>query len=444
LIASYVFYGWWDPRFLILIAFSTATDFLIGITLQRTVNVARRRWLLVLSLFVNLGLLFTFKYFNFFASSLVEACASLGWSVSLPTLNIILPVGISFYTFQTLSYTIDVFRGRMPACHDPVAFAAFVAFFPQLVAGPIERASDLLPQFETAQTFSFNEARLGLRQILFGLFKKVVVADQCGKLVSPLFDDPGSHSGSLLCVGAMLFAFQIYGDFSGYSDIAIGSARLLGFKLSMNFRYPYFARDIAEFWRGWHMTLTSWFRDYVYFPLGGNREGRWRAFRNIVIVFLLSALWHGANWTFIVWGLIHTLMYIPLFLTRRHRTRLEIVAQNRRFPSLADLARMAITFAGVTVAWVFFRADSVSKAWDYLAACTHWSSVEDGLGLPHAMALSAVLVMLIFEWYGRREPFALQKIFPHSMILRWFTYLVLILAILQFAVTDVPFIYFQF
>lgn len=362
----------------------------------------------------------------------------------MPTLNIILPVGISFYTFQTLSYTIDVFRGRIPACHDPVVFAAFVAFFPQLVAGPIERASDLLPQFEAGQTFSLNEARLGLRQILFGLFKKVVVADQCGKLVAPLFADPGSHSGSLLCVGAMLFAFQIYGDFSGYSDIAIGSARLLGFKLSMNFRYPYFARDIAEFWRGWHMTLTSWFRDYVYFPLGGSRGGPWHTFRNIVIVFLLSALWHGANWTFIVWGLIHTLMYIPLFLTRRHRTRLEVVAQEGRFPSLGDVARMAVTFAGVTVAWVFFRAATVSQAWEYLLACTRWSGGGAGLSVPHVMAMTAVAIMLMFEWCGRRDPFALQQIFPHSVVLRWSTYLVLILAILQFAVTDVPFIYFQF
>ena len=303
--ASAVFYGWWNWKFLGLIAFSTVLDYTIARLMAGTQETGRRKLLLWISVGANIGLLGFFKYYNFFIDSFVSAFSLFGVSLASPTLNIILPVGISFYTFQTLSYTIDVYRNKMPATNNLLAFAAYVSFFPQLVAGPIERAVDFLPQFLGKRQFELDKAVDGCRQMLWGLAKKVVIADQCGRYVNYIFDCSDMHPGSTLLLGGMLFSIQIYADFSGYSDIAIGAARLFGFSLRRNFAYPFFARDVAEHWRRWHISLSTWFRDYVYIPLGGSRGGQWMSIRNIAIVFLVSGLWHGANWTYVAWGGVH-------------------------------------------------------------------------------------------------------------------------------------------
>ena len=317
LVSSYVFYGWWDWRFLFLILFSSFIDFVLGIKLSKSESKLNRKLLLLTSVAVNIGFLGFFKYYNFFAESFANAFTFFGQSINPERLNIILPVGISFYTFQTLSYTIDVYKNKLKPTTNVISFFAFVSFFPQLVAGPIERATNLLPQFYKKRTFKYVAAVDGMRQILLGLFKKIVIADNCATLVNTIFDNPENFSGSTLFVGAVLFAFQIYGDFSGYSDIAIGTARLFGFNLMKNFALPYFSRDIAEFWRRWHISLSTWFRDYVYIPLGGSRGSLSLQIRNIFIIFIVSGFWHGANWTFIVWGALHALFYIPLMLFDR-------------------------------------------------------------------------------------------------------------------------------
>ena len=314
-LASYVFYGWWDYRFLSLICFSTVVDFAVGLYLKKTTQISKRKLALWLSIFVNIGLLGFFKYYNFFVDNFVTAFSFFGRSIPTGSLDIILPVGISFYTFQTLSYTIDVYRKKLDPTKDFIAFAAFVSFFPQLVAGPIERATNLLPQFYKKREFEYGKAVDGMRQILWGLFKKIVIADNCALYVNIIFDDHTQHSGSTLLLGAVLFAFQIYGDFSGYSDIAIGTSRLFGFNLKQNFAFPYFSRDIAEFWRRWHISLSTWFRDYVYIPLGGSRGSHGNTIRNVFVIFLVSGFWHGANWTFIVWGLIKRIVLFTVVIT---------------------------------------------------------------------------------------------------------------------------------
>ncbi|MDN3644276.1 MBOAT family O-acyltransferase, partial [Lutimonas halocynthiae] len=301
-VASYVFYGWWDWRFLSLILFSTLVDYTVGRKLRDENNGSRRLLLLWTSIIVNLGFLGFFKYYNFFLDNFIEAFSFFGYVFKAGSLQIILPVGISFYTFQTLSYTIDVYKKKLEPTKDFIAFAAFVSFFPQLVAGPIERATNLLPQFYKKRTFDSNKAIDGLKQILWGLFKKVVIADNAAQFANEIFNNSGDYSGSTLFLGALFFAFQIYGDFSGYSDIAIGTSRLFGFNLMKNFAFPYFSRDIAEFWRRWHISLSTWFRDYLYIPLGGSRGGLSMKIRNTFIIFIVSGFWHGANWTFIVWG----------------------------------------------------------------------------------------------------------------------------------------------
>ncbi|MCA9064724.1 MAG: MBOAT family protein, partial [Planctomycetaceae bacterium] len=352
---SYVFYGWWDPRFLFLIAFSTLVDYLAGLGLARTDSPRLRRLLLWTSLIVNLGFLGFFKYFNFFADSFVSAFSLLGRPLSTHSLQIVLPVGISFYTLQTLSYTIDVYRRRLEPTRDLLAFSAFVSFFPQLVAGPIERATHLLPQFYQPRQFHYATAVDGLRQILWGLFTKIVIADNCAVWANTIFNHSDQYAGSTLALGAFFFAFQIYGDFSGYSNIAIGTSRLFGFDLMRNFAFPYFSRDMAEFWRRWHISLSTWFRDYVYIPLGGSRCNPVRSVRNVFIVFLISGLWHGANWTFIVWGALNAAYFLPLLLLRRNRNHLETVAQGKLLPTLSEAVRMVTTFSLVVFAWIFFR-----------------------------------------------------------------------------------------
>ena len=317
LVSSYIFYGWWDWRFLSLILISTIVDYFIGIKLKNQENQNKRKILLFISVFVNLGFLGFFKYCNFFIDNFAMAFSFFGVNINTSSLEIILPVGISFYTFQTLSYTIDVYKRKLKVTSDFIAFSAFVSFFPQLVAGPIERASNLLPQFNNRRNFDYIKSVDGMRQILWGLFKKIVIADNCAYFANEIFNNSSDMSGFSLILGALFFTFQIYGDFSGYSDIAIGTARLFGFNLVRNFSFPYFSRDIAEFWRRWHISLSSWFRDYLYIPLGGSQGNTIMKIQNVFIVFIISGFWHGANWTFVVWGTINAIYFLPLLLTKK-------------------------------------------------------------------------------------------------------------------------------
>lgn len=447
LVASYVFYGWWDWRFLSLIAISSIVDYSLSLCMQ-TASDSRRKFLLACSLVLNLGLLGVFKYYNFFADSFVDAFTMLGMDIKRSGLNIVLPVGISFYTFQTLSYTIDVYRRKIEPVRDMVAFFAFVSFFPQLVAGPIERAAHLLPQFHRERTFDYDRAVDGLRQMLWGFFKKIVIADNCATWVNQIFNAPDQYHGSVLVLGVFLFAFQIYGDFSGYSDIAIGLCRLFGFSLMRNFEYPYFARDIAEFWRRWHISLTTWFRDYLYIPLGGNRGTKWKTIRNIFIVFLVSGLWHGANWTFVVWGFLHALYFLPLWLIGNHRTHMGTVAHGRKLPSLQDVWKIACTATLVGLAWVFFRSASLQDAIHYLYRLfTTLHLPFEAFSFPNMKMryLFPVLILIAVEWVQRDGQHGLD--FDNLRLprpVRWCIYYVLT-SLLCFAggVTQ-EFIYFQF
>lgn len=399
-LASYVFYGWWDWRFLALILFSTLIDFFVAQQLKKTDIKQYRKGFLAISLLCNLGLLGFFKYYNFFITSWIDAWSLIGVTMDTQTLQIILPVGISFYTFQTLSYTIDVYKRKLDPTYDFIQFAAFVSFFPQLVAGPIERAKNLLPQFQKARIFNSEYAISGFYLIIWGLFKKVVVADNCAFFVNQIFDGYGSYSAAELFLGSVLFAFQIYGDFSGYSDIAIGVARLFGFSLMTNFSFPYFSRDIAEFWRRWHISLSTWFRDYLYIPLGGSRGQIWLQVRNVFIVFLVSGFWHGANWTFIVWGGIHALLFLPLLVFKVNR----VYVQQTRF-SLEQMPRMLLTFIMVCLAWVFFRADNITAAWHIINQIFSFESGSLSLFFKSSKHLLliiitglGILIMLMYEY----------------------------------------------
>jgi len=444
LLASYLFYGWWDWRFLSLILFSSLVDFFIGKALKDEERQGRRKILLWSSILVNLGFLGFFKYYNFFLENFVDAFKFFGQDISVGSLNIILPVGISFYTFQTLSYTIDVYRKKLEPTKDFIEFAAFVSFFPQLVAGPIERASNLLPQFYTKRKFSSNQAIDGLRQILWGLFKKVVIADNCAEYANLMFNSPDAYSGSGYLLGAVFFAFQIYGDFSGYSDIAIGTARLFGFDLMRNFAFPYFSRDIAEFWRRWHISLSTWFRDYLYIPLGGSKGGTGMKIRNTFIIFIVSGFWHGANWTFIFWGALNALYFLPLLLLNRNRNNLEIIAQGKWLPGLREAGGMLFTFGITVFAWIFFRADSLDHAFNYIARICS----ESLFSLPDLLPRKTVLLIAFFlfiEWIGREQQFAIAKLgLRWNRIFRWGFYYLLIILILVFSGKQQEFIYFQF
>ena len=448
LVASYVFYGWWDWRFLSLILISSAVDYSLALGMVAAPP-ARRKALLGCSLIVNLGLLGVFKYYNFFANSFVEMFSVLGMDIHRSGLNIVLPVGISFYTFQALSYTIDVYRKKIEPVRDVVVFFTFVSFFPQLVAGPIERASHMLPQFARDRHFDYEKAVDGLRQILWGFFKKVVIADTCAVWVNQIFDAPDQYHGFLLLLGIFLFAFQVYGDFSGYSDIAIGLCRLFGFSLMRNFSYPYFSRDIAEFWRRWHISLTTWFRDYVYIPLGGNRGTKWKSLRNIFVVFLVSGLWHGANWTFVVWGLLNALYFLPLFLTGAHRTHVgSPVGHGRRLPSGKELGQILCTASLTGLAWVFFRSASVSDALHYLYCLfTRLFLSMDGFSVPDMKVryLFPIVLLIVVEWLQRDRQHGLD--FDHRKIpraVRWGAYYALVGLLLFAAGSPQEFIYFQF
>ncbi|SFT41562.1 D-alanyl-lipoteichoic acid acyltransferase DltB, MBOAT superfamily [Algoriphagus locisalis] len=508
LAASYLFYGWWDWRFLGLIALSSAVDYWCGLQLgpvtssdNRVISTDSvvistngrnpkdssikekeispsagssrndlnaksfrsaaveeiskskifslfngRKLYLTISLLFNLGLLAFFKYFNFFIESTTDLISFLGFQPNIHTLNIILPVGISFYTFQTLSYTIDAYRGKLEPTKDPIAFFAYVSFFPQLVAGPIERASNLLPQFFQKKSFDYTMAMDGMRQILWGLFMKVVIADNCAVFVNQAFNNPESQLASNLLIGAVFFSFQIYGDFAGYSNIAIGTGKLFGFHLMQNFAFPYFSRDIAEFWRRWHISLSTWFRDYLYIPLGGSKGSKFQSLRNILIIFLVSGFWHGANWTFIAWGGINAVLFIPLFWFGKNRVHLGIVAQNRAFPTFYELGQVLLTFSVTTLAWIFFRSPDLSTAGTYLSQLFSASILtKPQMDIRVYLFICWVLIFIILEWMGRREEYAIQKMaFSKPALIRYGLYYGLVMAVFLFARKEQEFIYFQF
>lgn len=443
-IASYIFYGWWDWRFLSLIILSTLIDYFIGIMLSRKQNKKTRKWFLWGSLFVNLGILGFFKYYNFFLDNFLDAFSFFGLELSANSLSVILPVGISFYTFQTLSYTIDVYRGRLEPVKDIFSFAAFVCFFPQLVAGPIERATHLLPQFKTKRIFNYTKAVDGIKQIVWGLFKKVVIADNCAEYANYIFNNSENLSGSTLILGAVLFTFQIYGDFSGYSDIAIGTSRLFGFDLKQNFAFPYFSRDVAEFWRRWHISLSTWFRDYVYIPLGGSKGSSTTKIRNTFIVFVVSGFWHGANWTFIIWGLLNAIYFLPLLLSDKNRNHIEIIAKGKRLPTLNDILKVTGTFIAVVFAWIFFRAEDVGHAYQYISTIASSSIID----MPEVIAWREFILIAIFmlvEWHGREGNYGIEKIGTHwGAPLRYLFYYTIVFTIIWFRGNEQQFIYFQF
>ena len=446
--ASYLFYGWWDWRFLSLILFSTVVDYTIGRKLRIEESQTKRKVLLWTSILVNFGFLGFFKYYNFFLDNFVTAFSFFGNPINPQGLNIILPVGISFYTFQTLSYTIDVYKRKLTATKNFVAFSAFVSFFPQLVAGPIERATHLLPQFYKRRKFDYALAVDGMRQILWGLFKKIVIADNCAEFANQIFNNSADMNGSTLVLGAIFFTFQIYGDFSGYSDIAIGTSRLFGFDLMQNFNFPYFSRDIAEFWRRWHISLSTWFRDYLYIPLGGNRGGAWMKVRNTFLIFIVSGFWHGANWTFIIWGALNALYFLPLLLTNNHRNNLEIVAQGKFFPNIKEFSSMLLTFGLTVFAWIFFRAENIGHAVSYiseiLSASLFSSPYYPGIGLTIPTIILTFLFVLI-EWLGREGQYAIAHIgVKWTPPLRYAMYYAIIMAIFWFGGKEQQFIYFQF
>ncbi len=448
ILAGAVFYGWWDWRFLGLLLFTSGVDFLVALGLEREERTTRRKLFMAVSLVANLGLLGFFKYYDFFITGFNDAFTLLGRPLGLSTLNIVLPVGISFYTFQSLSYTFDVYRRQLPATRDPIIFFAFVSFFPVLLAGPIERARNMIGQFESPRVFDTTLAYDGLRQMLWGLFKKVVIADNCAVLVNAMYDDPGAHSGSTMLIATIFFAFQIYCDFSGYSDMAIGCARLFGFSLMRNFAYPYFSRDMAEFWRRWHISLTTWFRDYLYIPLGGSRGGTGMALRNTMIIFLVSGFWHGANWTFVAWGAINALFFVPLLLTGANRRNTGPIAEGRFFPGIGDALRMLGTFLLACIAWVFFRARNMGEAMEVFKRIFS-TSLFDTPELPNlrtvAFGVFGIGVMLLLEWINRDRQHGLQMDGRYTRPVRLGIYYALIaLLILMAPIGGGEFIYFQF
>lgn len=448
LVASYFFYACWDYRFLFLLIFSTLLDYYTGIKMHDAKSQRLKKFWFWLSISVNLGFLGVFKYFNFFTESFAEAISNVGFQINPWTLSVILPVGISFYTFHGLSYVIDIYNGHIKPEKNFIDYSVFVSFFPLLVAGPIERATHLLPQIQKKRVFDYSKAVDGLRQILWGLFKKVVIADNCAEFANIIFDNNGHYSGSTHILGALFFTFQIYCDFSGYSDIAIGTARLFGIDLLRNFAFPYFSRDIAEFWRRWHISLSTWFRDYLYIPLGGSKGGMWMKIRNTFIIFLVSGFWHGANWTFIVWGFLNALYIMPSIIFKTNRNNLDIVAQGRYFPSIRELLSMALTFSLTVFAWIFFRAESFGHATSYISEIFSTSLFT----IPHFPKMNRGIVMLLLaflfmaiEWAGREHQFAISHLgmrWPKPV--RWAFYYCVILAIIILAGTNQQFIYFQF
>jgi alginate O-acetyltransferase complex protein AlgI len=448
LTASLFFYAWWDPRFLFLLSFSTFLGYFSGIRIDVAKSEFWKKFWFWLSILLNIGFLAVFKYYNFFVDSFASLLNEFGLNVNADSwsLNIILPVGISFYTFHVLSYVIDIYKGRIKSERNIVDFGLFVSFFPLLVAGPIERATHLLPQIQKERTFDYSKAVDGLRQILWGLFKKVVVADGCAEYANLIFDGSVDYSGSTLVAGAIFFTFQIYCDFSGYSDIALGTSRLFGIELLRNFAFPYFSRDMAEFWRRWHISLTTWFRDYIYIPLGGSKGGLWMKIRNTFIIFLISGFWHGANWTFIVWGALNAFYFLPLMLTNSNRNNLETVAQGKYFPTFKELFGMIATFILAVFGWIFFRAKDLNHAFSFIKGIF----TEDLFKKPEIpqvayLTIFFVVFLMFIEWLGRESKYALENFgFKWPVILRWLFYSFLIVCIIVLSGKEQEFIYFQF
>ncbi|MFH6769224.1 MBOAT family O-acyltransferase [Gaetbulibacter aquiaggeris] len=449
LASSYLFYGLWDWRFLSLILLSTIVDYYVAINIDiNSEKKIRKRWLWV-SVIFNIGLLGFFKYYNFFVDSWVDLFSLLGYQMkSTWTLQVILPVGISFYTFQTMSYSFDVYYKKLKPTRDFLSFAAFVSFFPQLVAGPIERASNLLSQILNKRTFNYDEAVSGLKLILWGLFKKVVIADSIGPIVDDIFSNYSTYPASTLILGVTLFSFQVYGDFSGYSDIAIGTSKLFGVELMSNFKFPNFSRNVAEYWQRWHVSLSTWFRHYVYIPLGGSRGSKLKSVRNICIIFLVSGFWHGANWTFIFWGGFHALAFIPVFLMGRNAIYKDsVVAENSILPSLTEIGQIFLTFTIVTFSRIFFRSNSITDAFGYIDRIftdLSYSSYNHPMGYRMMDYYILIILFVIYEWMIRkdeRSPFKFK-----SKIFRFIIYAIIILSMLLFydSSIDRSFIYFQF
>ena len=438
LVSSYVFYGWWDYRFLLLIFLSTIVDYIIGLNIPKQDSEKKQKILLGFSILFNLGVLGFFKYYNFFVDSWVDLFSSVGYEIkSVWTLNIILPVGISFYTFQTMSYTIDVYKKRLKPTKDYISFASFVSFFPQLVAGPIERATNLLPQILNKREFKYEQGVQGLRLIVWGMFKKVVIADSLAPMVNDIFSNYQDFGGGTLWLGAIYFAFQIYCDFSGYSDIAIGTSKLFGVELMSNFKFPYFSRNIGEFWRRWHISLSTWFRDYLYIPLGGSKEGKWKSINNIFIIFLVSGFWHGANWTFIFWGLFHSILFIPLFVFKTNRKYMSsIIASNSILPSPKEFFQVSTTFILITIGWVFFRSETIGDSFNYL----YRMIFNFNINLSYKSGFLYVISILILDYVLRNNERIEYKYFRYE----WIITSVLIVLILEKCGNYSEFIYFQF
>jgi len=447
--ASYYFYMCWRVDYIVLILASTLVAYVSGLRIARAQSSFDRKLWLVVSLVGNLGLLFAFKYINLAGESVESVFSWVDISVAVPWFDVLLPVGISFYTFQTLSYTIDVYQGEKSAEGDFPLLALYVAFFPQLVAGPIERATRLLPQLERRSRFEYGQVRDGIILIFWGLFKKVVIADRLAILVDEVYSQPGAYEGFPLWVATYAFAFQIYCDFSGYSDIAIGSAQIMGYKLMTNFRRPYYAAGFADFWKRWHISLSTWFRDYLYIPLGGNRVAAWRVYLNVFVVFLLSGLWHGANWTFLIWGGLHGiyLMGEKFFQDRRP-------AWNRcgAAGALMHAGKVFLVFHLVCLAWIFFRANSVGEAFQIAGALPNLSleqlSIVRNLGLSGVellIAFGAIVLLEAVHWIQCRKPFR-QCLATQPIPIRWSVYVGLVLIILFFGEfgDNQQFIYFQF
>jgi len=436
LVSSYVFYGWWDYRFLSLILLSTIVDYLIGLKIPMADSKKYQKLLLWCSILFNLGVLGFFKYYNFFVDSWVDLFSSFGYEIqSIWTLNIILPVGISFYTFQTMSYTIDIYKEKLEPTKDFISFASFVSFFPQLVAGPIERASNLLPQILIKREFKHEQGFQGLRLIFWGMFKKVVIADSLATAVDPIFNNYNDLAGFTLWLGAIYFAFQIYCDFSGYSDIAIGTSKLFGFELMSNFKFPYFSRNIGEFWRRWHISLSTWFRDYLYIPLGGSQEGKLKSIRNIFLIFLVSGFWHGANWTFIFWGFFHSILFIPSFIQSTNRKyKASIIGENTKLPSARELIQVLITFLLITIGWVFFRSSTLKDSFKYILNMT-WD-----FDTIYINKIPLLILLIFFEWKFR---FCEREIYG-KLKKRLLYDLIIIFLLIGYFSNNKAFIYFNF
>ncbi len=452
LISSLYFYSCWDYRFLFLLMFSIILDYYSALKIHTASLGSIKKFWLTLSICINLGFLAVFKYYDFFVHTFIDMLSSVGIKANLLTLNIILPVGISFYTFHGLSYIIDVYKQKTQPTENFIDYSVFVSFFPLLVAGPIERSTHLLPQIQSERKFDYSKASDGLRQILWGLFKKIVIADNCAEFANIAFNNCDNLNGSELFLGIIFFSFQIYGDFSGYSDIALGTARLFGIDLLKNFSYPYFSRDIAEFWRRWHISLSSWFRDYVYIPLGGNKGSQAMIVRNTFIIFLISGFWHGANLTFIVWGILHAIYFIPLQLLKKHRQHIDIIAQDNILPSFSELFKMAATYGMVCFAWILFRAENLEHAIRYIKILFSPSlfALPNGdtfmhTTYPFLQIASLLLIFISIEWLGRKKNFPLEDLNKKiTLPIRWAMYFTIGFTILYFTGKEQQFIYFQF